>query len=59
MASIFQAAPGGFLDEKVGRRLRDEIYGVGNTRDVARSVEIFLGRPRSQEPFLEYVGIKK
>jgi thimet oligopeptidase len=59
MASIFQAAPGGFLDEKVGRRLRDEIYGVGNTRDVAQSVEIFLGRPRSQEPFLKYVGIKK
>lgn len=59
MASIFKAAPGGFLDEKVGRRLRDEVYGVGNTRDVAESVEKFLGRKRSQEPFLEYVGIKK
>jgi len=59
MASVFKSAPGGFLDEKVGRRLRDEIYGVGNTRDVAESVEIFLGRPRSQEAFLEYVGIKK
>jgi thimet oligopeptidase len=59
MASIFKSAPGGFLDEKVGRRLRDEIYGVGNTRDVAQSVEIFLGRPRSQEPFLVYVGIRK
>ena len=59
MASVFKAAPGGFLDEKVGRRLRDEVYGVGNTRDVAESVEKFLGRKRSQEPFLEYVGIKK
>ncbi len=59
MASIFKAAPGGFLDEKVGRRLRDEVYGVGNTRDVAESVEKFLGRPRSQDAFLEYVGIKK
>ncbi len=59
MASIFKKAPGGFLDEKVGRRLRDEVYGVGNTRDVAESVEKFLGRPRSQEPYLEYVGIKK
>jgi thimet oligopeptidase len=59
MASIFKAAPGGFLDEKVGRRLRDEVYGVGHTRDVAESVEKFLGRKRSQEPFLEYVGIKK
>jgi thimet oligopeptidase len=59
MASIFQNAPGGFLDEKVGRRLRDEVYAVGHTRDVAESVEKFLGRKRSQEPFLEYVGIKK
>jgi len=59
MASEFKKAPGGFLDETVGRRLRDEVYGVGNTRDVAVSVEKFLGRPRSQEPFLEYVGIKK
>jgi len=59
MASVFQAAPGGFLDEKVGRRLRDEIYGVGNTRDVAESVEKFLGRPRSQQPFLHYIGVGK
>jgi thimet oligopeptidase len=59
MASIFKAAPDGFLDAKVGRRLRDEVYGVGNTRDVAVSVEKFLGRPRSQDAYLEYVGIKK
>jgi thimet oligopeptidase len=59
MASVFKEAPGGFLDEKVGRRLRDEVYAVGHTRDVAESVEKFLGRKRSQEPFLEYVGIKK
>lgn len=59
MASMFKAAPGGFLDETVGRRLRDEIYAAGNTRDVAESVEIFLGRPRSQQAFLDYVGIRK
>lgn len=59
MASEFKKAPGGFLDEKVGRRLRDEIYGVGHTREVAESVEKFLGRPRSQDAYLEYVGIKK
>jgi thimet oligopeptidase len=57
MASVFKAAPGGFLDEQVGRRLREEIYAVGNTHDVAGSVEKFLGRPRSQQAFLEYVGI--
>jgi thimet oligopeptidase len=59
MASVFKTAPGGFLDEKVGRRLRDEVYGVGDTRDVSESVEKFLGRPRSQQPFLDYVGIKQ
>ena len=59
MASTFKAAAGGFLDEKTGRRLRNEIYGAGNTRDVGESVEKFLGRPRSMQPFLEYVGIKK
>lgn len=59
MASVFKSAPGGFLDEKVGLRLRHEVYGVGHTRDVGESVEKFLGRPRSQEPFLDYVGIKK
>jgi thimet oligopeptidase len=58
MASVFQAAPGGFLDETVGRRLRDEVYGAGHTRDVTESVEKFLLRPRSQQPFLDYVGIK-
>lgn len=59
MASEFRKAPGGFLDEKVGRRLRDEVYGVGNTRDVGESVEKFLGRPQSQQPFLDDIGIGK
>jgi len=59
MASEFKKAPGGFLDEQVGRRLRDEIYAVGHTRDAAESVEKFLGRARSQQAFLDYVGIRR
>lgn len=59
MASAFKHAPGGFLDEKVGRRLRDEIYAVGHTRDASVSVEKFLGRKPDQNAFLEYVGIKR
>ncbi len=59
MASVFKAAPGGFLDESVGHRLRAEIYGAGHTRDVGESVEKFLRRPRSMQPFLDYVGVKK
>ena len=59
MASAFEASPGRYFDETTGRRLREEIYAVGNTRDVAASVERFLGRPRSQRAFLDYVGIKQ
>jgi thimet oligopeptidase len=59
MASAFKSAPEGFMDAKVGRRLRDEVYAVGHTRDVGESVERFLGRPRSQQAYLEYLGIKK
>jgi thimet oligopeptidase len=59
MASVFKASPDGFLDAKTGLRLRNEVYGRGDTRDVGDSVEAFLGRKRSMQPFLEYVGIKK
>ena len=51
MASVFKKAPDGFLDSTVGRRLRDEIYAVGNSRDVTDSVERFLGRKQSIQPF--------
>jgi Zn-dependent oligopeptidase len=57
MASVFRKAPDGFLDPTVGRRLRDEIYAVGNSRDVTESVERFLGRKQSIQPFLKKVGI--
>jgi Zn-dependent oligopeptidase len=58
MASVFQKASDGFLDPVVGRRLRDEIYAVGNSRDVTDSVEHFLGRKQSVQPFLKKVGIE-
>jgi len=53
MASVFEEAPDGFLDAKIGRRLRDEIYAQGNSRDITVSVEKFLGRKQSIEPFLK------
>jgi thimet oligopeptidase len=58
MASVFQKAPDGFLDTTIGRRLRDEIYAVGNSRDISDSVERFLGRKQSIQPFLKKVGIE-
>ena len=59
MASVFQHSPNGYFDEAAGRRLRTEIYEVGDSRDVNVSIEKFLGRPRSLEPFLEKIGIGK
>jgi thimet oligopeptidase len=58
MASIFEQAPEKFLDAGVGRRLRDEIYAVGGSRDAEVSIQRFLGRERSNEPFLKSVGLK-
>ena len=58
MASVFQLAPDKFLDAKIGRRLRDEIYAQGNSRDITVSIEKFLRRRQSIDPFLRHVGIQ-
>jgi thimet oligopeptidase len=59
LATVFEQSPRGYFDEQAGRRLRDEIYAPGDSRDVNVSIEKFLGRPRSLEPFLKQVGITK
>ncbi len=59
MATVFEKSPRGFYDTKAGRRLRDEIYAVGDSRDATESIEKFLGRKQSIEPFLKKVGIGK
>jgi Zn-dependent oligopeptidase len=59
MATVFEQAKSGYFDQTVGRRLRTEIYEPGNSRDVNESIEKFLGRPRSLEPFLQKIGIGK
>ena len=59
MATVFEKAPDGYFDKQAGMRLRKEIYEVGDSRDVNVSIEKFLGRPRSLEPFLRKIGIEK
>jgi Zn-dependent oligopeptidase len=59
MATVFEQSPGGYYDQTVGLRLRKEIYEVGNSRDVNESIEKFLGRPRSIEPFLQRIGVNQ
>jgi Zn-dependent oligopeptidase len=39
-------------------KLRKEIYEQGDGRDVAMSIEKFLGRKQSVEPFLKKIGVK-
>ena len=58
MADVFEKAPGRYLDTVVGRRLRDEIYAVGGSREAEESIHRFLLRDRSNEPFLKSVGLK-
>ena len=57
MATVFEHSPNGYFDQAAGRRLRVEIYEPGNSRDVNISIEKFLGRKRSLEPFLKKIGI--
>ena len=51
MATVFEKSPDGYFDKSAGRRLRKEIYEVGDSRDVNISIEKFLGRPRSLDRF--------
>ena len=59
MASIFEKAPDGYFDKNVGMRLRHEIYEPGDSRDVNISIEKFLGRKQSIQPFLKKIGVGK
>jgi thimet oligopeptidase len=57
MATVFEKSPLGYYDPVAGRRLRKEVYEPGDSRDVNVSIEKFLGRPRSIEPFLKTIGM--
>jgi thimet oligopeptidase len=57
MATVFEKAKDGYLDKQAGLRLRREIYEPGDSRDVTVSIEKFLGRKQSIQPFLKKIGI--
>jgi thimet oligopeptidase len=57
MATVFEKAKDGYLDKQAGMKLRREIYEPGDSRDVNESIERFLGRKQSIEPFLRKIGI--
>ncbi|HWY50180.1 MAG TPA: M3 family metallopeptidase [Chthoniobacterales bacterium] len=58
MATVFEKAKDGYLDKQAGTKLRNEIYAQGDGRDVTISIEKFLGRKQSVEPFLKKIGVK-
>ena len=57
MATVFEKAKNGYLDKQAGMKLRREIYEPGDSRDVTVSIEKFLGRKQSIQPFLKKIGI--
>src|SRR5216117_3711480 len=57
MATVFEKAKDGYLDKQAGMKLRREIYEPGDSREVTMSIEKFLGRKQSTEPFLKKIGI--
>ena len=57
MATVFEKAKDGYLDKQAGMKLRREIYEPGDSREVNVSIEKFLGRKQSVQPFLKKIGI--
>lgn len=57
MSTVFESAKEGYLDKQAGMRLRRDIYEPGDSRDVTESIEKFLGRKQSVQPFLKKIGI--
>src|SRR2546421_7215914 len=57
MATVFEKAKDGYLDKQAGMKLRHEIYEPGDSRDVTVSIEKFLGRKQSIQPFLKKIAI--
>jgi thimet oligopeptidase len=57
LATVFEKARDGYLDKQAGLKLRHEIYEPGDSRDVTTSIEKFLSRKQSIQPFLKKIGI--
>jgi thimet oligopeptidase len=57
LATVFEKAKDAYLDKQAGMKLRREIYEPGDSRDVSVSIEKFLGRKQSIQPFLKKIGI--
>jgi len=52
----FEAA--GLLDRATGRALQEALFAPGASRPLREGIEVFLGRPASQLPYLSWHGLK-
>src|SRR5437660_160817 len=59
MATVFEKGHDRYADKQAGMKLRHEIYEPGDSRDVTVSIEKFLGRKQSIQPFLKKIGIPR
>src|ERR1043166_7206171 len=57
LATVFEKAKDGYLEKQAALKIRRQIYEPGDSRDVNASIEKFLGRKQSIEPFLKKIGI--
>ena len=57
LATVFQQAPNGYLNETIGLKLRQEIYETGKRREVEDSIKAFLGRDWNTKAYLKDLGI--
>lgn len=48
----------GLLDRATGRALQETLLAPGASRPLRESIEVFLGRQASQEPYLRWHGLK-
>ncbi len=59
LVSLFRESPDGLVDVRLGRRLYNEIFAPGSSRDEEYSIESFLGRKRSMQSFFASLGIEQ
>ena len=55
-AEAFAAAPGGFYDKDLARRLLDGVLAIGNKRDPADAFRDFRGRDATVEALMRDRG---
>ena len=53
--SVFQQSPRGVLDPQLLQKMKTELYESGGLRSANESLEAFLGRPWSVQPYIDYV----